>query len=142
MNLLRAQIAKEEQLLKQDQAEVDHLEHSLKSNEMLRRDQVRTLHPVARKLGHDSHIDLLALHNDEKKGLNPSLAGLLEDEEMTPTLRQLRDHLDSMHRNTVDLGDVTSLVKRAVAEVEVYAFSTLDDRAYGQAAGLVSTDPT
>jgi len=142
INLLRAQITKEEQLLKQDQAEVDYLEHSLKSNEVLRRDQGRTLHPIARRLGKDAYVDLLELDNGDKKGSEPWIAELLFDEEMRPVVEQLQNHLDSMQNNTMHLGYVNSVVGRAVTDVEAYAFSTLDDRAYRQAAGLASTDRT
>lgn len=142
MNLLRAQIAKEEQLLKQDQAEVDYLEHSLKSNEMLRREQSKTFHPVARKLRQDQHVNLLALDNGDTKTSEPSIAELFEDAELNPILQQLQNHLNSMQTNAVDLGDIKNALQQAAVEVKVYAFSSLDEKTCRRAAGLVPANQT
>lgn len=142
IHLLRAQIAKEEELLRHDQAEVNHLEHSLKSNEMLRREQSKTLHPVARKLGQDRYVDLLALAQQDKKALDPSFTELYEDDEIRPILTQLQNHLDSMENNVVDLVDVENLVKEAVSDIEACAFSTLDGSSYRHAARLVEDTQT
>lgn len=141
MSLLRAQIKKEEQLLKQDQAEVDQLEHSLKSNEILRREQSRTSHPIARKLGQEQYVDLLALDSENKKVPESSITELFQDEEMSSTLQQLQNHLDSMRNNTKDLSDVKKVVKQAAIESDVYAFSNLDGDKYRQAAGLAAAYP-
>ena len=142
MDLLRAQIAREEQLLKQDQAEVDYLERSLKSNEVLRKEQSKTSHPIARGLGQDLEVDLLALDNEDKKVLEPSVAGLFEDDDLRPVLQHLQNHLDSMHANATDLGDVKNAIKMAAIELEVYGWSSIDNGTYKQAVGVVSTNQT
>lgn len=142
MNLLRPQIAKEEQLLKQDQAEVDYLEHSLKSNETLRREQSKSFHPVVRNLGRDQDVNLLAWGNGDKRMPEPSVAELFEDDELHPILQQLENHLNSIQNNAVDLDDIKNAVQHAAVEVEVYAFSSLDEKTYGQAAGLVPANQT
>jgi len=136
VNLLRAQIAKEEELLEQDQAEVDRLEHSLKSNEMLRRDQGKGLHQFARKLGQDQYVDLLALAQQQKTTFDPSLAELWEDDEMNPIRQQLQNHMDSIENNAADLEDVMNIVKKAATDVQAYAFSTFNETSYRHAAGL------
>ena len=142
MNLLRAQIAKEEQLLNQDQAEVDYLEHSLRSNEMLRREQNKTFHPVARKLRQDQHVNLLAPDHGDTKTSEPPIAELFEDAELNPILQQLQNHLSSMQTNAVGLGGIKNAIREAAVELEVYAFSTPDEKACRQAAGLVPANQT
>lgn len=112
MRLLQAQLAKEEELLKQDEAEVKYLEQSLKSNEAIRRQQSRTLHPMAQKLlAPRANIDLMDLHDAEEKADEPSLEILFEDNDMSPILEQLQNHLDSMHKNSKDIKDVKCLVE-------------------------------
>ena len=143
INLLRAQIAREEQLLNQDKAEVEHLEESLKANEAYRRDQSRTLHPTARKLGQiEDSTDLLALEAKDKKRVRISIAELFEDEEMAPILQQLQNHLDSMQSNVADVKGVRSAVKQAAAELEGYAVTQFDFDAYRTATGLVPVNQT
>lgn len=111
MKLLQAQLAKEEELLKQDEAEVKYLEESLKSNEAIRRQQSRTLHPMARKLL-NSHLDVGSadLHKIEEKECTSSLQILFEDEDVLPLLEQLQSHLDSMHNNSREIKEVKCVV--------------------------------
>lgn len=143
INLLRAQIAKEERLLKQDKAEVDHLEESLKSNEAYRRDQTRTLHPTARKLGQKADsIDLLALEAKDKKPIWTSITDLFKIQEMAPILKQLQNHLDSMQSNVADTRVVSSAVKQAAVELEGYALAQSNSDVYTKVAGLMPEDQT
>lgn len=130
MNLLKAQIEKEENLLKQDEAELAHLEESLKANEALRRDQSRTLHPIARRLGqHQDNIDLLGLEATSKKPIKPSLAELFDDEEMLPILEQLQNHLDSMQNNVADIKQVRDATTQAAVELQLYTLTHLGNKA-------------
>lgn len=117
MSLLQAQLEKEEKLLKQDEAEVRYLEQSLKSNDTTRRQQNRTLHPMARDLLADNaDLNLPSLH--EKMESVPSISILFQDQDMLSTLGQLQHHLDSMHNNIHGIKHVKQAVEKASVELK------------------------
>ena len=123
MNLLRAQIAKEEKLLKQDEAEVESLEHSFKATEATRKAQSRTLHPVARQLGrHKPDNDLLSLDVRSRLDQTESLVDLLVDEDLRPVLQQLQNHLVSMDQNVSRNRDIKQAVDMANHDLDRYIY--------------------
>lgn len=127
LNLLRAQIAKDEQRLKQDEAEVEHLESSLRSNEIYRREQGKTLHPLAQNIGvHRGTLDLLFLDTKMDKDEEPSIAQLFEDDELRQVLHQLRNHLDSMQSNTSGVRQIEEIIQHMASELDIYSFSQPD----------------
>lgn len=133
MTLLRAQLAKEEELLKQDEAEVNHLEQSLKSNDTIRRQQSRTLHPMARTLLADlSDPDSLPLNDHKKADPEPSLLTLFEDEDMLSTLEQLQNHLNSMHNNIDGIKKVTHAVDMASLDLRSFSCPQHNDERHQQ----------
>lgn len=143
MNLLRAQIAKEEELVKEEEAQLEQLERSLQSNQAFRRQQSRNMHPVARKIIQDhGEFDLLDLEDENKKELEPSVSDLFQDEELRPMLQQLQNHLNSMHNNIADVTKVTKVIKNTDYYLESFAASTLDTGKYRQAAGTTTPDQT
>lgn len=119
MKLLRAQLAKEEELLKQDEAEAIYLEESLKSNEAVRRQQSRTLHPLARQLlKHSTHPGSADSDKSEEKLCTSSLHILFQDEDMLPILEQLQSHLGSMHNNSREVKEVKCVVENTNLALE------------------------
>lgn len=143
VTLLRAQIAKEEGLLKEEKAELEQLERSLQSNEAFRRQQSRNMHPIARKLVQDhGELDLLAMEDGNKKEAEPCITDLFRDEEVKPVLQQLQNHLDTMHDNVAEVTRVTKVVEKASVDLESFAFSTLDTENCRRAAGVVMLDQT
>lgn len=133
MSLLRAQLAKEEELLNQDEAEVKYLEQSLKSNDATRRQQSRTLHPMARNLlANLSDSDSLNLHDHEKAHPEPSLLTLFEDADMLPTLQQLQNHLDSMHNNIHDIKQVTQAISMVSCDLKSLPCAQSNQRIHQQ----------
>lgn len=119
MSLLQAQLAKEEELLRQDEAEVKYLEESLKSNDIARRQQNKTLHPITRGLlAEDSDQDSRTLHNHEMKDSEPSISILFQEQDMLSTLEQLQNHLDTMHNNVHDIKNVKRAVELASLDLK------------------------
>lgn len=134
MSLLKAQIAKEEQLLSQDEAEVKHLEQSLRSREAHRRELSKTLHSSARILGQDyRNPNLIASQDESRRELAPSLAGLLEDEEMQPVLEQLYGHLLTMDSNISVIRGIRQGVDSVGTELQTYTLQRLKSRNDGEA---------
>lgn len=105
INLLRAQIKKEETLLKEDEQEVERLDRSFKSNTAFRRQQSKSLHSLARKAAGD-------VDDGQHKQLAVAAAQVdchakestwVQDLELQATLKQLRSHLGSMANNISDV---------------------------------------
>lgn len=143
MSLLRAQLGKEEELLKQDEANVNHLEQSLKSNDATRRQQSRTLHPMARNLlANHADSDLLDLHDREKLDPEPSLLTLFQDEDMLVTLEQLQNHLDSMHNNIHLVKHVTRTVDMASLDLRSLPFAQNGQERHQQEKGMTVSNQT
>lgn len=105
--LLRAQLKEEEILAREDEAEVEHLQQSLKSNRAFRRQQARTLHAVAKQYLDTTQMDLRNQHRvtreveQDKVQLSSSVNELVMDEDLKPTLDQLRSHLQSIESNVM-----------------------------------------
>lgn len=112
VSLLGAQLVKEEALLRQDMAEVEYLERSLRSTESLRRQQDRSLHPLARRVrSARQDVDLLALENQDIKLSTPPYTTLFQDKDLLPVLEQLQNHLDNMHKSVLDIKQVEEAVE-------------------------------
>ncbi|KAK5088172.1 hypothetical protein LTS08_004769 [Lithohypha guttulata] len=117
-NLLRAQIAKEEELLRQDEQEVTRLEQGLKDNELIRKEQARSLHPIARTLGESSSgVDLTAQTSGIKSDIH--LSELFQDEDLQPVLIQLLSHLDSIDENTEHIREVKRMIDATTTNLDV-----------------------
>lgn len=128
MNLLRAQIKKEEALLKQDERELANLESAMKDNEAVRREQSRSLHPIVRDLGlENENIDILALDRAHSKSSMVDVHELFEDEDMAPILAQLQNHLLSLQQNVSDLRNVKEAVCNVSRDLSTYAAAVGND---------------
>lgn len=115
---MRAQIAKEEELLRQDEQEVTRLEQGLKDNELLRKEQARSLHPIARTLGESSSgVDLTGQTSGIKSGIH--LSELFQDEDLQPVLIQLLSHLDSIDENTEHIREVKRMIDATTTNLDV-----------------------
>lgn len=114
--LLRAQLKEEEKLAREDEAEVEHLERSLKSNQAFRRQQARTLHVVAKEyldstqMGVENQYRTVRGVEQEKMSPSASVNELVKDEDLKPTLDQLRSHLQSIQSNVTSVSRLKATI--------------------------------
>lgn len=109
MTLLREQIKKEEMLLQLDKEEVLQLQESLKANNSIRRQQYKTLNPLAHRLSnspHPSQTGLVNSNQSKDRSTRPSLSNLSGIIEVQTLLHRLKDHLESMENNTASMQNV------------------------------------
>lgn len=126
MNLLRAQIQKEEALLKQDEHEAAVLEKAMRDNEVLRREQSRSLHVIARDIGMDNtQRDSLSLDRGDAVRTMIDTSELLQDESMAPIMAQLQSHLGTMQHNFSELRDVKQAINEVSRELTIYEVARL-----------------
>ena len=110
MNLLRAQVKREQQLLEQDQSETTQLERNLRTSEVLRNQQTKTLHMVAQEMPMSDIDDVGKIHHglrtsqhDDHACSDSSVTTLAADPDVAPLLALLRNHLESIQGNVGSL---------------------------------------
>lgn len=105
IHLLRAQIKREEVLLKEDKQEVGRLDQAFKSNTAFRRQQSKSLHPITKKiageLSDQQHKQPLIATG--KVDFSADESSWARDQELQAILKQLRSHLGSMANNVSDV---------------------------------------
>ena len=152
--LLGAQIKREKQALKRDQAELAGLETALKTSRSADRRKTweRGLHPVAQDTYDseaESEIERVEKTNalagisktavgDEfssRPNYPPSLDADL-DPDLASLLSQLRNHLASMRANTSSLQPVAAAIEETNTSIAEFAAARLDERALKRVYGV------
>jgi len=131
IELLKAETAKEEELLEVERERLALLEENAKSEASRRKQAAKKLHPI------------LQVDNDEAKaeefkediGLaeaNPriSLSDISDDEDLTPIIDQLHNHLESMHGNASQLEGIGNAIIKSKALVQDILYTQFDANVY------------
>ncbi|KAI9819443.1 MAG: hypothetical protein M1832_004006 [Thelocarpon impressellum] len=142
IDVLRGEIAREEDLLAVEKARLAAIERDAAAEESMRKRQAKSMHPLLRRSAKAAPpgeanddllegIGLVAAPNKpartgplEQLGAEPRLAGLM---------KQLQDHLESMQGNVEPLQGVGEAVVRARAAVDDALYRHLDGRQYERA---------
>ena len=122
VNLLKIEIQKEGQLLKQDNAELELLERAWKEEKAQRKRQNKTLHSLARTLHGPGGGPPTTTNDVQIVPWVPvsSLRNLENDQSLKPLLKQLRSHLESMQNNTLGMKDISRAMEDAQAALAVW----------------------
>lgn len=131
MNLLKAQILKEEKDLEQDKDELRVLQEGVKSTEALRRKRANSLHPLAKLCAGTSNRPRLSCSSTHTTH-RPFSQILEEDEDLGPLLVQLRSHFDSIVNNTATMQQVSNTIDATRTTLDMSALHVFGPVQYGK----------
>ncbi|KAJ9245390.1 CENP-Q, a CENPA-CAD centromere complex subunit-domain-containing protein [Paecilomyces variotii] len=122
IDLLQAEIDKEEALLAKETKQLEEMEKNAKAAESERKRQMKNEHPVLRQLdnipnGNDEGWSNFVI--PEIKGREVALCDLQPDSEVAGLLKQLNGHLQSMHNNVAPLDGLKEAITRSQAALNL-----------------------
>ncbi|CAI7622015.1 unnamed protein product [Penicillium bialowiezense] len=124
VDLLKAEIAKEEALLASETKSLQEMDKNAKRAESERKRQTKNEHPVLRQLdaippteaGASSEFMLL-----DTKENQSTLDELDDDPEVRGLMKQLNGHLQSMQNNTAPFADLSDAITRSQAALDLFS---------------------
>lgn len=122
IHLLRAQIGKEEKLLKADEEEAVRLDQAFKSNTAFRRQQSKSLHPISKTIagGLDDEQHKQRALASGKVDSQTNESSWAQDRDLQAILRQLRSHLGSMSNNISDVRQLDAEMQALHQDLSVF----------------------
>jgi len=129
--LLKAQIKKEEDALRNDREDLRVLEQTAKDARGLRKEQSRKLHPLARgQAGECESVEEAAVQA-------PMLDLDLEnDKDAKMLVEQLRSHLESVRNNTSGTQEIVDAMEAVQAKLDIFAATALSATQYEMLHGV------
>ncbi|BDD60757.1 hypothetical protein MPDQ_004663 [Monascus purpureus] len=128
IDLLKAEIEREEALLANETRQFQDLEKNAKATETERKRQMKNEHPVLQRLD-----DLARDSQDQNppaayvvantKNSPMTLSELGDDPDITRLITQLQDHLQSMQRNAAPLSGLRNAIARSQAALNLFEMS-------------------
>ena len=116
IRVLKDQIRREENALSEDKKELQSLQQAFSASRDIQRRQAKNLHSLSR-FKTASNMDASAATTVMVKP-PAAIQELEHDSEVQPVLRQLRDHLNSIHNNTAAMRPVSEALDAAQATYE------------------------
>ncbi|KAJ5881488.1 CENP-A-nucleosome distal centromere subunit CENP-Q [Penicillium soppii] len=124
VDLLKAEIAKEEALLASDKKALLEMDKNAKRAEVERKRQTKNEHPVLRQLDTLPSTEGSASSEFTLLGGKEGPATLDEldaDPEVRGIMKQLHGHLQSMQSNTAPFADLSDAITRSQAALDLYS---------------------
>ncbi|KAJ5666700.1 CENP-A-nucleosome distal centromere subunit CENP-Q [Penicillium macrosclerotiorum] len=125
IDLLKAEVAKEEALLANEKKSLEEMDKNAKKAEAERKRQMKNEHPVLRRLdeipqtqGLMAEFSLVDLRVHQA-----SLDELDDDPEIQGLIKQLHGHLQSMQANTAPLAGLKDAITRSQAALDLYSMA-------------------
>jgi kinetochore protein Fta7 len=128
--ILKAQINKEEEALRNEKEDLHAVEQSAKDARALRKEQSKKLHALAR----DQPVENA---EDEVAGQAAQLELDLEnDKDAKILVDQLRSHLESIRNNTAGTKEIVDVMEEVQAKLDVFSTIALTARQYETLHGV------
>ncbi|EFQ99331.1 hypothetical protein MGYG_02344 [Nannizzia gypsea CBS 118893] len=121
IQLLQAEIKREEAELARDKLKLEELERNAKAAEAERKRLNKNVHPVLKQLDEPS-VEEIAVSAEFKLDMKNEEAVLCEidaDPALLPTINQLRNHLESMQSNAAQVRGIGHAISRAKAALDM-----------------------
>lgn len=131
VELLKAEIEKEELALERDRANLDKLEANARAEERKQKQQTAKVHPLLKRTAAASGL----VDDADSIGLVPSKreeSSLFVnlDTDLAPLLNQLRSHLESMQSNHEQVEGIDSAMERAHAALDSVLYANSAPETY------------
>ncbi|KAJ6011819.1 hypothetical protein N7499_013210 [Penicillium canescens] len=126
VDLLKAEIAKEEAALVRDKKSLQEMDKNAKRAEAERKRQTKNEHPVLRQLDALPQTEGSMSSGFSLLGAKDSQATLDEldnDPEIQVLMKQLNGHLQSMQSNTAPFAGLSEAITRSQAALDLYSLS-------------------
>ncbi|KAJ5753417.1 uncharacterized protein N7511_007570 [Penicillium nucicola] len=126
VDLLKAEIAKEEAALVRDKKALQEMDKNAKRAETERKRQTKNEHPVLRKLDALPQTESFTSSKFaliSAKDSHASLDELDTDPEIQGLMKQLNGHLQSMQSNTAPFAELGDAITRSQAALDLYSLS-------------------
>jgi kinetochore protein Fta7 len=122
IDLLKAEIAKEEALLADEKKALREMDKNAKMAEAERKRQTKNEHPILQQLGElpqipDQTSEFTLL---DTKGSQATLDELDADPEVQKLMNQLHGHLQSMQSNIAPMAGLSDAITRSQAALDLY----------------------
>ncbi|KAM5432115.1 hypothetical protein MferCBS31731_007616 [Microsporum ferrugineum] len=121
IRLLQAEIKREEAELAKDKLKLEELERNAKAAESERKRLNKNVHPVLKQLDKSSMNETTANADFklEMKNEETVLGEIDADPKLLPTIKQLRNHLESMQGNAAQVRGIGHAITRAKAALDM-----------------------
>ncbi|KAM5447457.1 hypothetical protein MaudCBS49596_005968 [Microsporum audouinii] len=120
IRLLQAEIKREEAELAKDKLKLEELERNAKAAESERKRLNKNVHPVLKQLDKSSMNETAnADFKLEMKNEETVLGEIDADPKLLPTIKQLRNHLESMQGNAAQVRGIGHAITRAKAALDM-----------------------
>ncbi|OJJ47127.1 hypothetical protein ASPZODRAFT_132074 [Penicilliopsis zonata CBS 506.65] len=126
IDLLKAQIAKEEALLARENKQLEELRKNAKAAETERKRQLKNEHPIIQQLGSlppGQPSGRTEVKFSETKDLLADLSDLDADADVLNLLKQINGHLQSLQTNTAPLDGLSDAITRSQAALSLFSAS-------------------
>ncbi|CAG8285857.1 unnamed protein product [Penicillium olsonii] len=126
VDLLKAEIAKEEALLASETKALQEMDKNARRAEAERKRQTKNEHPMLRQLDALSRAKSSASSDFTLLGAKESqstLDALDDDPEVLRLMKQLNGHLQSMQSNTAPFSDLGDAITRSQAALDLYSMT-------------------
>jgi len=135
---LKAEIEKERRLLNEDKKELKHLERALRDEEARRQRHNKGLHPLAKGVERHNGRDRTTHEKSwlSSENTEPSCGDLENDASLATLLKQLHNHLGSMHNNTSSIEQIQLAMATSQAALDSFTWRFLDKDKYAKLHGL------
>ncbi|KAK2758345.1 hypothetical protein FQN54_004193 [Arachnomyces sp. PD_36] len=123
VDLLKAEIAREEKELAREKALLEDMEKNAKMAETARRRQVKNDHPMLR------HLEQVSFQQQKQeppgfdirdmKTCDVGLSDIGDDPDLLPLVKQLRSHLESMQSNALQTSGIRDAIMQSQAALDL-----------------------
>ncbi|KAH0614704.1 uncharacterized protein H6S33_000340 [Morchella sextelata] len=137
---LEAEIEREQKLMDQDMASHRNLKNNAATQEKIRKEKARSMHPLLRKaaetdVGVKDGINDINLSSSKIPAVASSY-DVSSDRQILPLTKVLQQHLSSMQGNSGPLEEVNEWILRSKAAVDEVLFQRAGEKVYDKIIGL------
>ncbi|KFZ03442.1 hypothetical protein V502_10946 [Pseudogymnoascus sp. VKM F-4520 (FW-2644)] len=132
--LLKAEIKREEVMLKREQAALERLEKNASAEWGRRKAEAKKLHPSLAKKG--GEVVVWGDHDQLNLADEQTTAYVLEDakidDDLRPIVEELQNHLESMHNNFKQVEGIVPAIEKSEAVIRAALLNQIDEQRYEQ----------